>query len=282
MTIVSNGLYVTAGSLSIATLGLKVSKGVTVASTGVQVTGGLSLFDSGAIVSGLSKVNAGGVKLLNALPMKSMDAGLFVSGGLTVNGASTFMGSFTPSLSDQRVKTNITTIANPLSKLHQLNGVYYNLKKNQSLPSSSSVEATGGDVHVGLIAQEVQLVLPEVVVDGGEFLSVKYADMVALLIEAVKELDELLTEDDRREEEDNDDEEEASVAEASLDRYFVSDELRRDVDSSVPFSGSSCSSCNSDEVLQRVEAMLLAVQSLEDEGDRLQAILDDLRGSTSI
>jgi hypothetical protein len=173
------------------------------------------------------------------------------------------------------VKTNITTIANPLSKLHQLNGVYYNLK-NQP-PSSTSLGATGGDVHVGFIAQEVQLVLPEVVVEGGEFLSIKYADMVALLIEAVKELDELLTEDDRREEG-----EEASIPQASLDRYFVSDESRRVVDSSVPYSGSSCSSCNSEEALQRVEAMLRAVQSLEDEGDRLQAILHDLRYSTSI
>ena len=40
---------------------------------------------------------------------------------------------------------------------------------------------------MGLIAQEVMEVVPEVVTQGSEYLSVKYSRLVALLIEAVKE-----------------------------------------------------------------------------------------------
>jgi len=46
-----------------------------------------------------------------------------------------------------------------------------------------------GTEHIGVIAQEVQQILPEVVHTGDDgTLSVAYGNMVALLIEAVKEL----------------------------------------------------------------------------------------------
>ena len=84
------------------------------------------------------------------------------------------------STSDRKYKDNIANIANPLDKVAQINGVSFDWNDKQST-------FTGRDV--GVIAQEVEAVLPEVVTtrdDGTK--AVKYDKMVALLIECVKEL----------------------------------------------------------------------------------------------
>ena len=81
--------------------------------------------------------------------------------------------------SDKRLKDNIKNIANPLEKLEKLNGVEFDWNDKQDLYK-------GHDI--GVIAQEVEQVLPEIVdtrKDGHK--AVKYDRMVALLIEAVKE-----------------------------------------------------------------------------------------------
>jgi hypothetical protein len=84
--------------------------------------------------------------------------------------------------SDARVKTNIVEIDSPLEKISKMRGVYYNRTDDSNASPAR---------HVGVIAQEVEAVLPEVVAtrsDGTK--AVKYDRLVALLIEAVKELKE--------------------------------------------------------------------------------------------
>jgi hypothetical protein len=82
------------------------------------------------------------------------------------------------SLSDATIKENIKPIESALDIINKLNGVKYNLIDS---PEKE---------HVGLIAQEVQEVLPEVVYKSNEKLAVAYGNIVAVLIEAVKELQE--------------------------------------------------------------------------------------------
>lgn len=79
--------------------------------------------------------------------------------------------------SDVRVKENIVTIDSPLEKINAMRGVYYTRKD------------TPGPRHLGVIAQEIETVLPEVVLTSGPNgnKSVAYANMVALLIEGMKE-----------------------------------------------------------------------------------------------
>lgn len=77
--------------------------------------------------------------------------------------------------SDIRLKTDITKIADALSKVSRLNGYTYTRKDT-------------GQRQTGVVAQEVQEVLPEAVIDNGEHLAVAYGNMVGLLIEAIKEL----------------------------------------------------------------------------------------------
>lgn len=80
--------------------------------------------------------------------------------------------------SDARLKKNISTLTSGLATINRLRGVRYNWK-DDSKPENK----------IGFIAQEVEEVLPELVhtkADG--FKAVNYAEMTAVLVEAVKEL----------------------------------------------------------------------------------------------
>jgi len=79
--------------------------------------------------------------------------------------------------SSRRWKTNIRPIEGAMAKVQRLRGVYYDWKAN-------------GQHDIGLIAEEVGEVIPEVVTyeeNGKDASSVDYPRLVALLIEAVKE-----------------------------------------------------------------------------------------------
>jgi len=77
------------------------------------------------------------------------------------------------SSSDRRLKKDIRTISSPLFKVQNLRGVSY-IKNDKE--------------EVGVIAQEVETVMPEVVNTGKDgYKSVAYGNMVGLLIEAIKE-----------------------------------------------------------------------------------------------
>jgi hypothetical protein len=82
--------------------------------------------------------------------------------------------------SDKRLKDNIVRIENPLEKVGKIGGYTFDWNDKQKT-------YTGKDV--GVIAQEIQEVLPELVTerDNG-YLAVKYEKIVPLLIESIKEL----------------------------------------------------------------------------------------------
>ena len=79
--------------------------------------------------------------------------------------------------SDARIKTDINTIDAGLHKVQNLRGVTFRNSQRED-----------SETEVGLIAQEVQAVVPEIVTTTPSgYLQVDYAKMVAVLIEAVKE-----------------------------------------------------------------------------------------------
>ena len=95
-------------------------------------------------------------------------------------------GNITAYFSDERLKDFKGTIPNALDKVAQLNGYYYT--------PNETAQALGVDnngVEVGVSAQEVEAVLPEIVtksVVGNDYKTVMYEKLTPLLIEAVKEL----------------------------------------------------------------------------------------------
>lgn len=86
--------------------------------------------------------------------------------------------------SDRRFKKNISTIDSSLAKVSALRGVEFEWRRNE-FPSRALPEGT----EMGFIGQEVEEVVPSIVsTNGSGVRSVKYAQMNALLVEAVKEL----------------------------------------------------------------------------------------------
>jgi hypothetical protein len=83
------------------------------------------------------------------------------------------------STSDERVKTNIKTIENALEKTLLLRGVEYN-----------DFRIEPDKKRIGLIAQEVELIVPEVVGENemDKIKCISYGSLVGLLVESIKEL----------------------------------------------------------------------------------------------
>ena len=108
--------------------------------------------------------------------------GNLLVGGTTNNGEKLYVmgsiratGSITAN-SDLTLKKNLLKIENALEKVEQINGYTYEFKEDDSKR------------HAGVIAQEIQTVLPEIVNKGNDgILGVEYGNISALLIEAIKE-----------------------------------------------------------------------------------------------
>ena len=96
-------------------------------------------------------------------------------------GAATFNNNVT-AFSDERLKDNIETLEDGLDKVEQLRGVTY---------------TRDGRENIGVIAQEVEKILPEIVLTADDEMgtkSVDYSRITAVLIEAIKELSERVKE----------------------------------------------------------------------------------------
>ena len=84
--------------------------------------------------------------------------------------------------SDRRLKTNISTIKNSLDKVLQLQGVYYNWKTE---PNKNR--------QIGFIAQDIEPILPEIVIKDSEGnYSLSYGNLTSVLVNAMKEQQEII------------------------------------------------------------------------------------------
>lgn len=171
----------------INTLGtVRISAGIVTAVSGI-----VTYYGDGSNLTGVS--GGGAISIANT----TTNATFFVGIGTTTSGTLATLNvsssnlTFNPSTgnlvvggtvtanSDIKLKTNIKTIENALDKVLSLRGVEYDRIDNQ-------------EHQIGLIAQEVQQIIPEAVypkspVPDHETKSVAYANLVGLLIEAIKE-----------------------------------------------------------------------------------------------
>ena len=98
---------------------------------------------------------------------------------MSAAGAATFNNDVT-AFSDKRLKTDISNIENGLDKVMQMQGVYY--KRN---------DVEDARDQVGVLAQDMEAILPEVVLTADDEMqtkSVDYGKLTSVLIEAIKEL----------------------------------------------------------------------------------------------
>jgi len=116
------------------------------------------------------------------------------------NGNATLRGALTQNASDERLKNNIQIIPNAIEKISQLKGVTFEWNKE--------IYETSRTTDIGVIAQDVQKVLPDAVTlapfdtnienntskSGENYLTVYYEKLIPLLIEGIKELQAQITE----------------------------------------------------------------------------------------
>ena len=167
----------------------------------VQIQGGLSVFSSltatninftgilysnGAVFqgggAGIPGINSVGTIGINSASNASYS--LFVSGDIVASGNVTAQ-------SDIRKKDNIVTIDSPLEKILKMRGVYYTRTDSDNIDANPTkpTKPTKHTRQVGVIAQEVEEIIPEVVMtdtSDDKFKSVAYGNIVALLIEGMK------------------------------------------------------------------------------------------------
>jgi len=163
---------------------------------GLSDIAGLAVTDSNIIVgngtnwvaeSGATARTSLGVGTGNDVQFDSFGVGTAASGTTGEIRATNDVTAFYSS--DVALKENIVNIPNPLEAIKKLNGVLFDWKK-------SYIDARGGEdgyfvrkKDVGVIAQEVEKVLPEAVAQRTDGIkAVKYDRLTCLLIEAVKVL----------------------------------------------------------------------------------------------
>ena len=159
---------------------LSCSGNLTVSSSNAT-GGGIILADDGDIVdlndAYCSMRFSSGVRVFSANRGGSAVIALKNDGQIIANSNITAYGS----ASDIRLKENIETIEDPINKVKKLRGVTFDYKKD-------------GSRSTGLIAQELEEVLPEVVYettdaydDNNKYKAVRYGNVVGLLVEAIKD-----------------------------------------------------------------------------------------------
>jgi methionine synthase II (cobalamin-independent) len=100
-----------------------------------------------------------------------------------VGGISIFASNNIVAFSDRRIKNNIKIIENAVTKIKQINGITYTRTDDKINPEVR---------YAGVIAQEIEAILPEAVHTNPEtgMKSVAYGNLSALFIEAIKELNQ--------------------------------------------------------------------------------------------
>jgi len=164
-TNITTGTLNVSGGITTGTL--NVSDGITTGSINTNTI----RITSGSLVATFNSNTIGSLFTTNGnvgIGITSPSYALHVSGAIYATGD---ISAF----SDKRLKTDIVPIDNALEKVNSLRGVYYTSTQTNKR-------------SVGVIAQEIQEILPEVVATDGEYLGVAYGNITGLLIESIKEL----------------------------------------------------------------------------------------------
>lgn len=171
---VSNQLVTTSSD----TVHLNANSGLTWNGSTLNVTGNVTGVTSIAAASISNGGSTFTVTSTTGTNSNTLTVGAGNGSGNAIYTTGTILASDVTASSDRRMKSDIATISNALDTVKAMRGVYFT-RLGQSNRS------------VGVIAQEVEEVLPEVVHTGSDDMkSVSYGNIVGLLIEAVKELAE--------------------------------------------------------------------------------------------
>jgi len=167
-----------------------IVNGNSITSSGATSLASLSDVSLSSLLNGQSLLyNSTSSKWVNGTPAGFSSASFATTGSNIFIGNQIVTGSITAtsdvtafSTSDKQLKDNITLIPNSLEKITKIGGYTFDWNNKQNIYEVGSHD-------IGVIAQELEEILPEVVItrDNG-YKAVRYEKIVPLLIEAIKEL----------------------------------------------------------------------------------------------
>jgi hypothetical protein len=130
---------------------------------------------TGGTITGNLSVNNGTLALQSASVTKLSYDPTAGSPNLSVTGTITATGNIT-AFSDARLKHNVQTIENALDLVNRMRGVFF--------------EDKDGNRYVGMIAQELQQIVPDAVVEHQDsgYLTIAYQNLVGVLVNAINDL----------------------------------------------------------------------------------------------
>ncbi len=147
----------TIGSATITEAELEILDGATVTTAELNILDGVT--STAAELNLVDGITAGTVSASKAV---IVDSNKDASGFRNITATGTVQGAEVTATSDERLKSDIQTIDNALDKVMNIRGVSYTKQAERG---------------IGVIAQEIEKVLPEVVTDG-EYKSVAYGNIV--------------------------------------------------------------------------------------------------------
>ena len=160
--------------------------GGTVAATTVTSSSNTYRFSGTEIIGGdATNVYLKGGTSVNIQAPSGTNVVTFTTANSAFTGAITATGNITAYFSDDRLKNKFGNIENALDKVCSLDGFYYEANETAQALGYKPVR------EVGLSAQSVQRVLPEVIAPAPidpQYLTMHYERVVPLLVEAIKEL----------------------------------------------------------------------------------------------
>ena len=160
------------GSAAITTSSWGTARTITLGGTGKSVDG------SAAVTWTIPEI----IPTNTSIQLGSIGVGTAASG---TTGEIRATGTITGYYSDDRLKTRTGNIENALQKVLSLDGFHYHANE-----TAASLGYDSSKQEVGLSAQQVQAVLPEIVVPApidATYLTIHYERMIPLLVEAIKE-----------------------------------------------------------------------------------------------
>ena len=184
----ANSAFATANTITSASSYANSAFALANNGVGIDTTQNTNITNTGTYAnSAFSKANnalTAGANTSTSVQFGSLGIGTAASG---TSGEIRAINNITAYYSDDRLKTKLGNIQNALEMLTSLNGFYYEANKTaQDLGYTVQRE-------VGLSAQEVQKVLPEIVVPApidDKYLTIHYEKIIPLLVEAIKELND--------------------------------------------------------------------------------------------
>jgi hypothetical protein len=178
------GMYVDAGATGLPFYGYALNG---IAKAWTQLNGGNNNWELVYNVTAISVNPTGNVGIGTGTPTQKLDVNGTIHAS-NLNGGATSLstdasGNIIRTPSDANLKCQIASIDNPLEKVMQMHGVSYNFIDS---------ERFGSDRQMGFLAQDLEKVIPETVSSGGEYKSVNYQEITALLTEAMKEQQKII------------------------------------------------------------------------------------------